>query len=330
MLKGLYILDKGFINVIYGPTEMADIARLINIYMPPLTAQDVKNDPSVLKDADVIMSGWGCIPMTKDILDAAPNLKAVFYGAGSIKSITTEDFWDRGIVITSGYAANGIPVAEYTLSQVIFCLKSGWRFAQSIREQKNNKAQFPIYGAYGSTVGIISLGMVGRKVCELLKNLDVNVICCDPFADDNTAAELGVTLCTLEEVFSKSHVVSLHTPLLEQTRGMIRSEHFEMMKPYSSFINTSRGAVIRENEMIEVLKKRPDIQAVLDVTSPEPPAPDSPLYDLPNVVLTPHIAGSKDDECRRMGRYMVEELERYLRDEKLLWEITRQMAGTLA
>lgn len=330
MLNGLYILDKGSMNVIYGPTERADIARLINIYMPPLTAQDVKENPSVLKDTDVIMSGWGCIAMTKDILDAAPNLKAVFYGAGSIKSITTENFWDRGIVITSGYAANGIPVSEYTLSQIIFCLKSGWRFAQAIREQRNFRVQLPTYGAYGSTVGIISLGMVGRKVCELLRNLDVNVICYDPFADDDTAAKLGITLCTLEEVFSKSHVVSLHTPLLEQTRGMIRGEHFEMMKPYSSFINTSRGAVIHENEMIEVLKKRPDIQAVLDVTSPEPPTPDSPLYELPNVVLTPHIAGSKDDECRRMGRYMVEELERYLRGEKLLWEITRQIAGTLA
>jgi phosphoglycerate dehydrogenase-like enzyme len=111
---------------------------------------------------------------------------------------------------------------------------------------------------------------------------------------------------------------------------MIGREHFETMKPYSSFINTARGAVIRETEMIEVLRTRPDIHAVLDVTHPEPPAPDSPLYILENVTLTPHIAGSKGNECRRMGRYMVDELERYLKDEKLKWEITRQMAAKLA
>lgn len=330
MLNGLYILDKGAMDAIYGQAEREDIARLVNIYMPPLTAQDVKDDPSVLKDVDVIMSGWGCIAMTKAILDSAPNLKAVFYGAGSVKYITTKDFWDRDIVITSGYGANAIPVAEYTLAQIIFCLKSGWRFARTVKEERGHKTQFPVYGTYGSTVGIISLGMVGRRVCELLKTLEVNVICYDPFADAATASRLGITLTSLEEVFSKSHVVSLHTPLLNETRGMIHGAHFEMMKPNSSFINTSRGAVVREDELIEVLKKRPDIQAVLDVTSPEPPISESPLYDLPNVVLTPHIAGSKDDECKRMGRYMVEELERYSRGEKLLWGITRQIAETLA
>jgi phosphoglycerate dehydrogenase-like enzyme len=111
---------------------------------------------------------------------------------------------------------------------------------------------------------------------------------------------------------------------------MITGRHFESMKQYATFINTARGAVVREEEMIRVLEKRTDIQAVLDVTWPEPPEPNSPLYTLPNVVLTPHIAGSVGKECNRMGRYMADELKHYLKGEELHWEITREKSSILA
>jgi phosphoglycerate dehydrogenase-like enzyme len=115
-----------------------------------------------------------------------------------------------------------------------------------------------------------------------------------------------------------------------ETEGMITGEHLAMMKPNATFINTARGAVVREDEMIEVLQQRPDLFAILDVTYPEPPEPGSPLYTLPNVVLTPHIAGSLDNECRRMGKYAVTELRRYLNGEPPLWGITREQAAKLA
>lgn len=98
----------------------------------------------------------------------------------------------------------------------------------------------------------------------------------------------------------------------------------------STFINTSRGAVVEEEEMIEVLRHRADLYAVLDVTFPEPPVSGSLLYDLPNVILTPHIAGSLYNECRRMGSYMLDELRRYLAGDKLLWEITRESVRYMA
>jgi phosphoglycerate dehydrogenase-like enzyme len=187
-----------------------------------------------------------------------------------------------------------------------------------------------VHGGYQSSVGLISLGMVARHVCQLLKHFDINVLAYDPFVSPETASELNVTLCSLDEIFSKADVVSLHTPWLKETEGMITGRHFKLMKPYASFINTARGIVVRENEMIEVLKARPDLQAVIDTTWPEPPTSDSPLYTLPNVALTPHIAGSMDNECRRMGHMMVEELSRYLNNETLEWEITREKASRLA
>lgn len=114
------------------------------------------------------------------------------------------------------------------------------------------------------------------------------------------------------------------------TEKMLRREHFEVMKPGATFINTARGAVVDEAGMIEVLKSRPDLFAVLDVTYPEPPLPDSPFYDLPNVVLTPHIAGSMGNECRRMGRYMIDEFRRYQAGEPFHYEVTNDMMSRLA
>ena len=117
---------------------------------------------------------------------------------------------------------------------------------------------------------------------------------------------------------------------MTSTVGMIRGSHIAIMKTGASFINTSRGAIVREQEMADVLQMRPDLFAVIDVTWPEPPSVESPLFTLPNVFLTPHIAGSMDNECRRMGQTMVEELQRYLKNEPLRYEITRERAAILA
>lgn len=331
MLKGLYILNSDAFDRIYGLKERHIIGSMVNIYAELQTRDTIKSNPQILHDADVIFSGWGGPVMDAEFLSAAPNLKAVFYGAGSIKYLVTDAFWNSGILITSAFEANAVPVAEYTFSQIIFCLKNGYRLADLLRKSRTFAApEEYIKGTYGSTVGLISLGMVGSKVCELLKLLDVNVIAYDPFVSKERAQELGVELCYLDDIFRRADVVSLHTPWLKETENMICGRHFEMMKPYSSFINTARGAVVNETEMIEVLEKRCDIQAVLDVTYPEPPKEDSLLYTLPNVVLTPHIAGSMKDECWRMAAYMIDELERYINGEPLKWGIDKEKASKLA
>jgi phosphoglycerate dehydrogenase-like enzyme len=328
MLKGIFLLNTDAYDKIYGPSERGEIGQLVNIYAPQQTRESVKEDPSVLAAADVIFSGWGMAVMDEDFLAAAPNLKAVFYGAGTIRYFVTDASWERGVVVTSSYAANAVPTAEFTLSQILFCLKRGWHFALTAMRTGSYPPRDPVPGAYGSTVGIITLGMIGQRVVELLKPFDVNVIAFT--TNEDKAVQLGVERCSLESVFRRSDVVSLHTPLLPETEGMITGEHFAMMKPNACFINTARGAIVREQEMIDVLARRPDLYAVLDVTYPEPLEPGSPLYTLPNVVLTPHIAGSLDRECQRMGRIAVEEAKRYLRGEPLHWAISEEQAARLA
>jgi phosphoglycerate dehydrogenase-like enzyme len=325
-LIGLYALDQTNLSLIYGPDEQRDIAQLIEIDPTPWNAEKLGANPSILSDIDVLVSGWGGPRLDAKLLAAAPRLKVFFYGAGAAAGLITQAAWDRGVQVTSAYAANAVPVAEYALAIILFCLKHGLRNARATRELQS----FPVHercpGAYGSTVGLISLGMIGRHLLKLLGSFDLRVVVCDPFVSEHEAGQLGVKLLSLEELFRVSDVVSLHTPLLSETREMITGALIESMKPGSTFMNTARGAVVREKEMIQVLERRPDLQAVLDVTDPEPAVKGSKLYTLPNVVLTPHIAGSKDAECRRMGRAMVDELRRYLKGEPLKWAVTPELA----
>ena len=330
MQKGLYLLNADAYDKIYGAAERTAIAELVEIVALPQTAESVAANPGVLADVDVILSGWGMSKVDADFLAAAPKLKAIFYGAGSVRGFVTDKMWERGIVVTSAYAANAVPVSEYTLAAILFSLKRAWHYIFAAKCDGAHPPKTPVPGGFESTVGLISLGMIGQLVMERLKPFDMHVIAYDPYVSAESGAALGVEMVTLDEVFRRADVVSLHTPRLPETEGMITGAHFAALKPGATFINTARGAVVREAEMIAVLQQRPDLYAVLDVTYPEPPEPGSPLYTLPNVVLTPHIAGSMDAECRRMGQYMIAELRRYLAGEPLHWAITRKRAQVMA
>ncbi len=328
-LKGIYLLGAQPYEWIYGAPERARIAELIEVYAPPQTAQTVQADPAILRQAEVILAGWGCPTFSAELLAAAPNLKAVFYGAGSIRHLVTDAFWAAGIQVTSAWAANAVPVAEYTVAQILLGLKTAWQQVTLCRGERGFR-RLPMAGAFGSTVGLVSLGMIGRLVVERLKAFDVQIIAYDPYVTAAQGAALGVEMMPLAELFCRADVVSLHTPWLKETEGLITAAHLAAMKPYTTFINTSRGAVVAEAEMIAVLQARPDLVAVLDVTHPEPPAVDSPLYTLPNVLLTPHIAGSVGAECRRMGQYMIAELERFLAGQPFEYGLTPQQVAIMA
>ncbi len=330
MLNALFILNPANFETVFGPAEQADLSRRLHFLAPPLPPDAARSRPDLLSRMEVLISSWGGPKLDESFLNASPRLQLVLYAAGSIRGLVTPEFWARSIPICSAWAANAIPVAEFTLSQILFSLKHGWKYALAIKRQGSYPPREPVPGAYGTTVGIISLGMIGRRVVELLRPFDLRVLAYDPFVQEKDAARLGVTLQPLDRLFHECEVISLHTPWLKETEGMITGAHFRAMKPGATFINTARGAIVRETEMIQVLQERPDIFAVLDVTYPEPPVPGSPLYTLPNVALTPHIAGSMSGECRRMARFMIEELDRHLAGTPLRWQVTKSMAQTMA
>lgn len=330
MHTGLIILGRPGFEQIYGDEHLRTIASRIKLLAQPMTREEAIEHPDLLEQAEVIFCGWGGPIMNEQFLTMTPRLKAVFYGAGSIRAYVSEAFWTRGIVITSAYAANAVPVAEYTHGVISLSLKNFWFHSHQIKQTRCLTERIPSAGGYGSRVGIISLGMIGRLVCQKLRDTDLEVLAYDPYVNPDEADRLGVRLVSLDDIFRECDVVSLHTPRLKETEGMISGRHFELMKPRATFINTARGAVVNEPEMIDALQRRPDVSAVLDVTWPETPVTGSPLYTLPNVVITPHIAGSLNRECRRMGRLMIEEFDRWERGEPMQWAVSEQYSLTMA
>lgn len=329
--RGLFVLDEWAYDQIYGDELGTAIGERLDLVTPPMTHAELTQRLDMLHDVEIIMGGWGMGVMNEEFLAAAPKLRAVFHGAGSIKGVVSDAFWERDIKIVSAYVMNAVPVAEFTIASIFFSLKHGWKYALGMqREGKYLRKTGVMPGAFRTTVGIISLGAIGRRVVELLKAFDLRVIAYDPFFSAEAAKALGVELVSLDEIFVRSHVVSLHAPWLPETEGLITGAHFASMREGATFLNTARGIIVREKEMIEVLRVRPDLTAVLDVTKPEPPAADSPLLTLPNVVLTPHIAGAMDEECRRMGYFLVDELDCYLKGEASKWRLTREQMAWMA
>ncbi len=331
--QAIYFLSPSHFDNVYGPEERAAVEAQVQV-VDRLTA---RRFAARGKDAgaretwpkvEVILASWGLARVDEAFLARFPKLKMICYGAGSIRGFATPAMWRRGIRVTSASAANAIPVSEFALSQILYGLKQGWRHARSTREGK--WARHGCAGAYRSTVGLLSLGMIGRMTAERLRTFDVRLVAYDPFVSPKAARALGVELAPLDEVFARADVVSCHTPHLPETVGLLKKSHFAAMKEGATFLNTGRGAVVDEAGLISVLRRRPDLTAVLDVTFPEPPPARSPLYTLPNVVLTPHIAGSLGPECRRMGQTMADELRRYLAGKPLHYEIDEKKAAIMA
>jgi phosphoglycerate dehydrogenase-like enzyme len=321
MLNGLYVMDLARFPDVYGDDERAALEKHLRITAPPLASADLT--PDLLADVDVLVTSWGGPQLTAELLASAPRLQLVLYGAGSVRSIVTPESWARGIRVTTANEVIAASVAEFTLAQVLYALKHGWRYVLGSRARSESLPRATNEpGANGSVVGLMSLGATGRATARLLGRHELVLQTYDPYVDPTVAASLGVRLVpTLEELFATSDVVSLHAPVLPATRRVVGTDLLRSMKPDATLINTARGALIDEDSLIAVLQERPDLFAVLDVTDPEPPLPGSPLFTLPNVVVTPHLAGTLNTERRRHGRLMAEELARYVAGEPLRHEV---------
>jgi len=280
--------------------------------------------PPALERAEIILSGWGCPPVDERVLESAPALRAIVHAGGGVKGHVTAACWERGILVSTAAAANVAPVAEYTLARILLANKGADRMARAYRARRaqvNLHAEFPAVGNRGKTVGIVGASRIGRRVMELLRPFELNVLVSDPYLDADEAARLGVEWRELDDLLAASDVVSLHAPSLASTRHMIDARRLALLRDGATLINTARGALVDQDALVAELASG-RIDAVIDVTVPEILPPDSPLYDLPNVVLTPHIAGALGVEVRRLGESAVDEIERYAAGEPFAHPVT--------
>ncbi|MET9805286.1 hydroxyacid dehydrogenase [Streptomyces halstedii] len=287
---------------------------------------------AALADAEVLVTGWGCPPLDAGVLATAPALRAVVHTAGSVRGHVTDACWERGIEVSSAAAANALPVAEYTVAMILL---SGKRVLERARDLRAARAPDdwlatpPDVGNYGRTVGILSASLIGRRVIELLRPYDLRVLLHDPYVSDAEAAALGVRPVTLDALFAESDVVSVHTPLLPTTTGLVSGELLARMRPDAVLLNTARGAVVDQEALVGALR-RGLIRAVLDVTDPDPLPPAHPLWDCDNVLITPHLAGSQGNELRRLADLAVEEVARWAAGDGFAHPVRRERLAFLA
>ncbi|WP_223167859.1 hydroxyacid dehydrogenase [Nonomuraea sp. SYSU D8015] len=271
-----------------------------------------------LAETEILISSWGCPPLDEAVLAAAPRLRGVLHAAGSVKALVTPACWERGLLISSAAAANAVPVAEYTVAAVLMAGKGVFALNERYRRERSfTLAEIqPSIGNNGRKVGIVGASRIGRKVIELLAPYDLDLCLYDPYT-----RVPGVRQVSLEELLRRSDIVSLHAPATPETRHMLDRERLALLADGAVLINTARGSLVDTEALVAELKSG-RLSAVLDVTEPEPLPASSPLFDLPNAFLTPHIAGSHGNELSRMGAAVLDELERLITGLPLAHQVT--------
>lgn len=332
--KAIYFGERNNNHIynVYNSNILNELKAHVDLFPEFIDRDNISEFSEITRIAEYAFSTWGMPEFVdEEIKKHLPNLKVVFYAAGSVQYFALP-FLNNGIKVVSAWAANAVPVAEYATAQILLANKGFFqniiRTRESYEKAQNYSASFP--GNYNVKIGILGAGMIGSKVIELLKPYKIEILVYDPFLSDEKAKAMGVIKCSLNEIFANCQTVSNHLANLPATKGILNRECFEVMLHNATFINTGRGAQVVEEDMIAALEKEPSRTAVLDVTDPEPVETDSKLLSLKNVFITSHIAGSMSNEFGRMAEYILEEFLRFEKGEAMKYEVTLKMLETMA
>lgn len=306
--------------------QRLDRLRSLATLGDPVWTDDL-DDPGLaerLASVQVLLTGWGAPRLTADRLDRMPLLQAMFHCAGTIRPHVTEEFWERGVLASNVADANAIPVAEFAFAAIVMAGKKAPFLAAAARERRD--VAIDAFGGLGNlarTIGIVGFSRIGRKVVQLVQQLeDVHCLVSDPHADPLEVAAAGAELVELDEMLPRLDVLSLHAPQLPSTHNMIGANELAALPRHATVINTARGSLI-DTAALERECASGRLNAIIDVTEPEPLPAGSVLYDLPNVMVTPHIAGSLGSELHRLTDGALDELARFVRGEPLRAELSR-------
>jgi phosphoglycerate dehydrogenase-like enzyme len=326
-LRFCFNLDRARQAQCFSPQTLAAIGDLVDLdFETPARLTDDWLRPR-LAAADGCITGWGSLPLDAARLAGAPALRYALHAAGSVKSVVVDDaVWERGVRVTSAANANGIPVAEFALGLILCALKDVFRYQVAFKAGGRAAWQRAVTtpGYYGTTVGVIGAGNVGRHLLGLLRHHDFRVLVYDPWLEDTDAAALGATRTGLEELLRASHAAVLVAPNIPQNAHLIGAAQLALLPDGATLINPGRGALLDHDALIAELRTG-RITACLDVSDPEPPPAGSPLYSLPNCILTPHVAGSLNGECLRLGAQVLEEVRRLVSGRPFQGEVTREL-----
>lgn len=304
--------------------EVADVAD-----WTPLGSFDDERADELLARAEVLLTHWGCPTIDAEVLARAPELAMVAHTAGTVKgeglAIMTRDVLERGVRVTTCAVANAVPVAEYTLAAILWAGKDVLGARARLRGEQlpaGRPDRSLTMGNWGKRIGVVGASLVGRALIDLLAPFELDVAVYDPFLSAREATALGVEkVDDLVALARVSDVLSVHAPDVPTTRGMISAAVLAALPDGATFINTARAPLVDQDALLaEVASGR--IDAVLDVTDPEPLPADHPLLGLSNVVVTPHVAGSAGTELARLSECAIAEIERYAAGELAAHPVT--------
>ncbi|MFK4760088.1 hydroxyacid dehydrogenase [Microbacterium sp. ZW T5_45] len=311
-MKAALMMDAKTLPHVFGDAERRRLHELLEVDFSQVATSFDDLDSAALSEVEVLLTGWGVPRVDVRALGAMPALRAIIHWGGSVGFIDPAAT-ARGVVVSSARDANAIPVAEYTVALLILAAKDAfWVSRQYSAEQRaiDREAELAHTGLYGTSIGIVGASSIGSRVMEMLRTFAVDVFLFDPFATAQRAEELGATLVTtMEELASRCRILSVHAPEIPATRGMVSRTVLAALPDGSTVVNTSRGTLIDQEALVDELRSG-RLRAMLDVTDPDVLPVGHPLYTLPNVFLTPHLAGSTGSELRRLGQATVSEVAR--------------------
>lgn len=304
---------------IYDPSLKTDLENQVdsviyNTTGKPLSSEQLKQ---LLPGVDGYIAGLDQID--KDALQTADRLKVISrYGVG-VDQVDLETAKQKGIVVTNTPGANSSSVAELTLSMMLVLARKIIDANSAVRN-----GEWPRYAGVsleGKTVGIIGLGAIGKEVAKRLAGFGCRILAYDPYINNATAISDIIELVGFEDLITVSDFISLHVPLLAETRNLIQKDILAKMKKGAFLINTSRGEVVNEADLFEALQSGWLKGAALDAFCEEPPSKDNPLLSLPNVVTTPHLGAHTDGATSNMGWMAMRDCLAVLKGEEPLYRV---------
>ncbi|WP_377273566.1 hydroxyacid dehydrogenase [Peterkaempfera sp. SMS 1(5)a] len=322
----LVIMGRSSFDAHFDGARLARLGGLVTLGDPLWTDElDSPRARRRLSRANLLLTSWGAPRLTPELLVEADRLEAVMHCAGSVRGLLADEVWQRGIRVTSAAEANAVPVAEYTLAAIIFAGKKAPFLAADAKRAYGGWSLVTGHGDLSNfrrTVGVVGFSRIGRKVVRLLGMLDGCVcLVTDPYADPAEVAAAGATLITLDEMLPRVDVLSLHAPESPETHHLIGADQLSRLPDHATVINTARGSLV-DSDALAAECATGRLFAILDVTDPEPLPPDSPLRHLPQVMVTPHIAGSLGSEIGRLTDHTLDEVARWTSGQPLTSEIT--------
>jgi D-3-phosphoglycerate dehydrogenase / 2-oxoglutarate reductase len=268
--------------------------------------------PSALADADALVVR-SATKVTAALLERAARLRAIGRAGVGVDNVDVDAATRRGVLVMNTPGGNSVSVAEHTLALMLGLARAVPQANASIHAGKWEKSAFSGTELRGKTIGLVGLGRVGTEVARRARALEMKVLAHDPYVTPAAAAEVEVELVPLDDLLRLSDVISLHTSLSAQTEKLIDAAAIAKMKKGVRIVNCARGELINETALAEALKSGHVAGAALDTFAEEPPK-NSPLVGLPNVIATPHIAGSTAEAQEEVGTAIAQQLRDFLAD----------------